>query len=399
MRKTLLTISLLLSLIGNSYADVDSAIDSINLKGVDIDAVMDELKLYAKDGDAKAQWALSTLYHHGITKEGKRPELSAKWAKKSAGQGHTMGQHFLGLLYKKGDGVSKDHKKAVYWLLKSAKQNNGAAQYSLADMYCKGLGVEANNKLAKKWYMKSGQSDSNFKDSARQAISNMDRECYGEAGPSDAIEQYNLAYEYATGKGRPQNYKRAYKWFFKSATQGYAGSENWIGVLFNNGDGVKQDEELANYWFERSANNGDAYGQYNIGIRYFWGTGIDRDYEKAANYLKKSAAQDNIEAQIKLGEMYENGQGVLKNYKAAAKLYKKASEKDSAEAYIKIANLMLLALNEEVIVPEDAEDRRRYHKTIAKAVNKAFDLSNEGSEIHSTAKKMWSEYELWKYPY
>ena len=266
-------------------------------------------------------------------------------------------------------------------------------------IYCKGLGIEASDVLAKKWFVKAAQSPGPAQDKAKEGFNNIDRDCEGESGPSDAIEQYNLAYKYATGEGKPKNYKKAYKWFFKSATQGNASAENWIGVLFSNGDGVGQDEELANYWFERSADNGDAYAQYNIGVRYYWGTGgIDKSYTKATKYLKKSAAQDHIEAQIKLGEMYENGQGVLKNYKAAGKLYQKAAEQDSAEAYIKLASLMLAAINEKIVVPEDAEERRQYYKKVAKSVNKAFDLSDESSEAYNTAKEMWDKYELWKYP-
>jgi uncharacterized protein len=356
-----------------------------------------------------------------------------KWAEISATKGNNEAAFLTGYAYENSLGTKKDYKKAKHWYRQGSYRRDGnpKAKYHLGMMYCYGKEIdnwEINTKAkAKVWVQKASNSgyktatemlpqldsvcvdisnkpvevqhiklentDSNPKEEIRRVISNI------ETGPSDTVEQYNLAYQYATGEGKLQNYKKAYEWFLKSAAQGNAGAENWIGVLLNNGDGVKQDEKLANYWFERSADNGDAYGQYNIADRYYWGTGVNKDYTKAAKYLKKSAAQDHIEAQIKLGEMYESGQGVLKNYKAAGKLYKKAAEQDNPEAYIKLANLMLIAIDEGVVIPEDTEEKRKYYKKIAKAVNKAFNLSDEGSEVNNTAKEMWDKYELWKYPY
>jgi len=427
--QTLLTVTVLLfGISGSSIAGFDKAAEAYN-KG-DFKTAFKEFQSLARQGDAEAQLILGNMYING-NGTSKNDKKGVEWFRKAAEQGDASAQYSLGVMHSDGRGTikdiqegmkwylkaaeqgdaiaqsniglqrftRKDYKGAVFWFHKAAKQGDETSQYGLAVIYCQGLGVKANDDLARKWFMKLTQSSGPLQDRAKEAVNNIDRDCNGEIGPNDAVEQYNLAYQYATGEGKPQNYKKAYKWFLKSATQGDAGAENWIGVLFNNGEGVEQDEELANYWFERSADNGDAYGQYNIAERYYWGTGVSRDYIKATEYLKKSAAQDHIEAQIKLGEMYESGQGVLKNYRAAGKLYKKAAKQDSPEAYIKLASLMLTAIDEKVVIPEDAEEKRRHFGKVAKAINKAFDLSDEGSEMHNSAKEMWDKYQLWKYPY
>ena len=50
---------------------------------------------------------------------------------KSAEQGNSFGQYYLGLMYQYGRGVEKDLKKAIEWYSKSAEQGNSFAQYPL----------------------------------------------------------------------------------------------------------------------------------------------------------------------------------------------------------------------------------------------------------------------------
>ena len=50
----------------------------------------------------------------------------------------------LGSMYANGNGVPKDHAKAVHWFTKAAKQGEEKAQYNLSVGYVKGEGVPGN---------------------------------------------------------------------------------------------------------------------------------------------------------------------------------------------------------------------------------------------------------------
>ena len=60
------------------------------------------------------------------------PKKAAEWYRKAAEQGYAEAQNNLGLLYAGGRGVAKDEAKAVEWYRKAAKQGHEAAQYNLS---------------------------------------------------------------------------------------------------------------------------------------------------------------------------------------------------------------------------------------------------------------------------
>ena len=63
-------------------------------------------------------------------------------------------QCYLGFMYWKGYGVTKDYSEAVKWYRKAAKQGNANAQFVLGWMYQQGFGVAKDDSEAVKWYWK-----------------------------------------------------------------------------------------------------------------------------------------------------------------------------------------------------------------------------------------------------
>ena len=61
----------------------------------------------------------------------------------------------LGYMYRDGEGVRQDYKKAIEWTEKAAKQGYVSAQYNLGVMYDNGQGVRQDYKKAKEWYEKA----------------------------------------------------------------------------------------------------------------------------------------------------------------------------------------------------------------------------------------------------
>ena len=73
-------------------------------------------------------------------------------------------------------------------------------------------------------------------------------------------------YEY--GKGVPQNYPEAMKWYLKAARQGNVFAQNSVGHLYLDCKGVEQDFSTAKEWFFRAADQGYPAAQCNLGLSY-----------------------------------------------------------------------------------------------------------------------------------
>ena len=71
---------------------------------------------------------------------------------------------------------------------------------------------------------------------------------------------------YVNGEGSiPQDYKKAFDLFTKSAEQGYIRAQNNLGWMYAEGKGTPQDDKQAVHWYTKSAEQGDAWAQHNLG--------------------------------------------------------------------------------------------------------------------------------------
>jgi len=87
---------------------------------------------------------------------------------KAAEQGDAYSQFCLGFVYKNGEGVPQDYKKAVYWYTKAAEQGLATAQCNLGVMYKNGRGVPQDYVTAYAWWNLSSASG------VKEAIHNRD---------------------------------------------------------------------------------------------------------------------------------------------------------------------------------------------------------------------------------
>ena len=100
-----------------------------------------------------------------------------------------------------------------------------------------------------------------------------------------AAAQYNLGFMYHRGKGVPQDYKAAIKWYTLAAEQGHAGAQYNVGVMYDFGKGVPQDYKAAIKWYALAAEQGDTSAQFNLGLMYWSGAGTIVDYTAAHMWL------------------------------------------------------------------------------------------------------------------
>ena len=155
--------------------------------------------------------------------------------------GDSLAQYSLGLMYKSGQGVPQDDKKAFKWYKLAAEQGFIDAQNNLGFMYSNGQGVPQDYAEAVKWYRLA-------------------------ADQGDAGAQSNLGVMYYHGWGVPQDYKEAVKWYRLAADQGYAKAQNNLGNMYYNGQGGPQDNTMAHMWFNIGAANGNELGVTNRDI-------------------------------------------------------------------------------------------------------------------------------------
>ena len=96
---------------------------------------------------------------------------------------------------------------------------------------------------------------------------------------------------YDNGKGVPQDYAEAVKWYRLAAEQSYAAAQNNLGVMYYDGEGVPQDYAEAVKWYRRAAGQGYAAAQYNLGLKYHNGEGVPQDYVRAHMWLNLAASR------------------------------------------------------------------------------------------------------------
>ncbi len=110
------------------------------------------------------------------------------------------------------------------------------------------------------------------------------------ADQGNADAQAILGFMYYTGKGVPQNYVQAVKWYRLAADQGYARAQTNLGFMYDSGQGVPRDYVQAVKWYRLAADQGNARAQTNLGVMYRNGQGVPRDYVLAYMWSNLGAA-------------------------------------------------------------------------------------------------------------
>jgi hypothetical protein len=170
------------------------------------------------------------------------------WLTKIAEQGYAGTQWKLGYIYYSGDlGVTRDYDEAFKWVKKAAKRRYSGTAYDHKWWQLKFL-----NDFGIMYY----KGDDVSKDM------NKAEECF-EMGAElgDKTAQYNLGLicyngEYPWLDGFIKDYKEALKWFTKAAEQGDADAQFYLGVMYQKGQGVIEDYVEAYKWYLLASMNG-----------------------------------------------------------------------------------------------------------------------------------------------
>ena len=151
--------------------------------------------------------------------------------------------------------------------------------------------------------------------------------------------QYSLGLMYKEGRGVPQDYVEAAKWFRRAAEQGLAMAEFVLAAIYEIGEGVPKDEDEAAKWYRKAAEQGLAVAQRSLGYMYAQGRGVPQDFAEAVRWYRMAAEQGLAEAQRELGGAYRRGEGVPQDYAEALKWFRRAAEQGHAPAYRNLGNM------------------------------------------------------------
>ena len=73
------------------------------------------------------------------------------------------------------------------------------------------------------------------------------------AEQGDAVAQFLLGAMYYRGRGVPQDYAEAVRWYRLAADQGAADAQGNLGIMYALGWGVPQDDDEAHMWLNLAA--------------------------------------------------------------------------------------------------------------------------------------------------
>jgi len=238
-------------------------------EGIDLDKTRTE----AEGGNAEAQYAIGKAYAkgEGVTRDLKK---AVDYYRKAADQGNAKAQTNLGVLYANGEGVEKDEQVAIGLFRKAAVQGDALGQQNLAWMLTHAKSVQVNPADAIPLYRSAA-----------------------EAGQLDA--QIQLGQLYIKGRdGIAQDYREAGKWFGMAAAQGSPIAQTSLGALYENGLGVEKNEDEAVKLYSLAAEKEEPRGLFNLGRVYLEGLGkTSKDLPRAYQCLFLSGNRGEIAAE------------------------------------------------------------------------------------------------------
>jgi len=193
--------------------------------------------------------------------------------------------------------------------LVAATNGNAEAQYKLANCYDEGLGgLEENQDEAFRWYVKSANQ-----------------------GYPDAL--YTVAIYYQNGEIVEKNEQKALDLYIEAAEKGCVEAYYYLAYLYKIGSMVEVDYDKAFHYALLAANSNDAEAQQMLGGFYQDGIGTEVNYAEAMNWYQKSVDNGCVYSQISIGLLYEKGLGVDTDKQKAFNYYMEAAEQGEISGY------------------------------------------------------------------
>jgi len=148
----------------------------------------------------------------------------------------------------------------------------------------------------------------------------------------DATAAYEVGLRFAEGKGVPQNFSEAAKWYDRAAQAGVVPAVFRLGTFYEKGLGVTKDVNIARRYYLQAAERGNAKAMHNLAVLDADGGGKGANYQSAADWFRKAADRGIADSQFNLGILYARGIGVEQNLSESFKWFSLAAAQGDADA-------------------------------------------------------------------
>lgn len=195
---------------------------------------------------------------------------------RAAREDHAPSQARLGWMYEHGEGVERDLEQAARWYRPAAEAGNAMARSGLGYLYYMGAGpLERDSVQGASLIASAADQDE------PRALSNWGAILQARGDEAQAVEFFqrsadhghmrgirNLAWAHYQGRGTPQDYGKARRWFEQAAEMEDASSQAMTGYIYDLGleRADPANLERAMYWYEKAAAQGDTIAQKNLAI-------------------------------------------------------------------------------------------------------------------------------------
>ncbi|HXW28277.1 MAG TPA: hypothetical protein VEK55_02855, partial [Xanthobacteraceae bacterium] len=152
------------------------------------------------------------------------------------------------------------------------------------------------------------------------------------AASENPAAEFEVALRYAEGRGVPQSFEMAARWFERAADHGLAPAQFRLGCLYEKGQGVKKDLETARRLYLSAADRGHAKAMHNLAVLYAEGIDGKPDYKTASQWFRKAADHGVPDSQFNLGILYARGIGVEQNLPESYKWFSLAAQQGDQDA-------------------------------------------------------------------
>ena len=282
----------------------------------------------ASENHVAAYYAIAQCYQHGMGVEVDQGK-AANWFRRVVQAGvdqpellDSESMRAVGLCYRDGTGTTKSYATSAMWLLKAAKAGSPRALFELADFYVNGIGVPQNDRKAFALYLKSAY-----------------------AGFTQACLAVSRHYRY--GKGVVANADEADRWIDIAHDQ--FEEEARVGSLhaqvslyrYKRQGVIRSDEDDGMKWLTMAADKGYPDALTLLGGALATGNGIQRDTERAVHLLRQAAAAHDGGAHFHLFQMTQHGIGTPRDPQAAWEHLRLAADAGNMEAMQQMAKWVL----------------------------------------------------------
>ncbi len=217
-----------------------------------------EADLLARQGDARGQVLLATLFDQGLGVK-RNLKLAARWYSAAADQGHSGSLFALGLMQLDSSAGDIDLNKARDLFERAARLGHAQAAHNVGLIFAGASGGGVDWKQAATWFAAAAKLD------------------FAEA-------QYNLGILFTEGKGVKKDLVKAGEWLSKAALNGLNDAARDYGIMIFRGDGVQRDEKIGAQWLLLAAGKGDVMAQNRIARLYMVGRGVEQNSVEAVRW-------------------------------------------------------------------------------------------------------------------